>query len=163
MRTVVLFVLTGRQGKQPAEGWRNKLYTRSLKKVGFIDNRHLTRDGMPRADEHWLVEIIRENQSKKGGCYILKPLEYISNDDLSPLIHGMYEMAEKDGVVMITPHDQSKNWVMSPKAKHDIMLEYPGTKSIIINLGGDMWASRMSAEDVMAAEAKRMLEGLGDD
>ncbi len=156
MNTVVLFVSTNRMGDAPEGGWRNDLYTRSLRKIGFIDNRHPRGGAFPKKDEHWLVEIVRENMGTKGGCFILKPMRKIPNDDLMPLVVGMYELEAIEGAVIITPHDNTKTWVMSPKAKKAI-LEASDAQSFVINHGGTLWPRRKPAESVVESEAKKLL------
>ena len=104
MRTVVLFVSTGRKF-EPAGGWKNKLYTRSLRKIGFIDNRYPKDGPYPKDEEHWEVEIVRENMNARGGCFILKPIQKLEEDQLYPLIVGSYEMKQDEDAVIITPEE----------------------------------------------------------
>lgn len=159
METVVLFVDTGRHGK-PEGGWKNKLYARTLRKIGFIDNRYLVNEDneYPKNNEHWLVKIVRENQSKRGGCFILRPLKRIPNEELSPLVHGMYDMRRDEDAVIITPYDQTKYWVMSPAAKRAIQQAFgEETKAVVIDHGGGMWTRRKPPEDVVENEAQKFL------
>ena len=172
MNTVVLFVATNRRGDAPEGGWRNSIYTRSLRKIGFIDNRFLKENTtLPQRDEYWLVEIVRENMTG-GGSFILKPLRKVGdqigtaavpvdkNADLLPLVVGMYEMEVVEGSVVITPHDQTKLWVMSPNAKKAIV-EASKAQSLIINHGGVLWPRRRPAESLVENEAKKLLSFVG--
>jgi len=160
MNTVVMFVATGKSKTSvtPEGGWRNRLYTRSLRKIGFIDNRY-PKDGVyPKPNEHWLVEILRENQNERGGCFILRPLRLVN--DHGVLVHGMYEIAVTDGCVILTPNDTdpTKFWVMSPAAKKAVLDAHVGASSLLINHGGEPWQKRRAAESFLASEAKRLLE-----
>lgn len=157
MKTVVQFVSTGRRGDAPEGGWRNKLYSRSLRKIGFVDNRHPKDGPYPQNEEHWFVEIVRENLSANGGgCFILKPLRLIPTEELMPLVVGMYEIATVDDAIIITPHDHTKMWVMSPKAKEAI-LSSSSAASLVINHGGSLWPRRKPAESLVEKEAKKLL------
>jgi len=175
MKTVVLFVATNRRGDAPEGGWRNSLYTRSLRKIGVINNQH-PRDGdYPQNNEYWLVEILRENLTANGGCFILKPLRKVGNhvgqeavptnpaEDILPLVIGMYEMETVDGAVIITPHDNDKTkmWVMSPLAKKAIV-DASDAQSFVINHGGTLWPRRRPAETVVENEAKKLLSFVGE-
>ena len=168
MKTVVLFVATNRRGDAPEGGWRNSLYTRSLRKIGVIDNRHPRGGEYPANNEYWTVEIMRENLTVNGGCFILKPLKKVGDhigqeavpidpkEDLLPLVIGMYEMETVEGAVIITPHDRSKMWVMSPLAKKAIV-DASNAQSFVINHGGTLWPRRRPAEAVVENEAKKLL------
>lgn len=155
MLTVVQFLETNDE-IAPKGGWKNKLCTRTLRKIGFIDNR-TTLDSYPRPREHWLVEILRENQKANGhGCLILKPIRRIDEPDQTPLLHGMYELKKVDDVVVLVPNDKSKFWVLSPKAK-DAIIQSMKANAIVIDHGGSMWQRRKSAEAFLEQEAKKLL------
>ena len=155
MLTVVDFVWNRENlGRQDA---RNKLYTRSLRKVGLIDNR--SSGLLPQNNEHWLVKIVRENQSatKEGGCFILRPIERIDEKNLEPLCHGQYEFAIHQDSVVLTPHDQSAKrfWVMTHDAKEAI-LDATGARSFVISHGGPIWERRGPAADVLTRETSKL-------
>jgi hypothetical protein len=135
---------------------RNKLYTRSLRKVGVIDNRSES-GASPKNEEHWLVKIVRENQSssKSGGCFVLRPLRMVPELELSPLLHGMYEFAVYNDSVVLTPHDQTKFWVMSVDAKISI-LDATKARSFVINHGGPLWERRSPASSALAHETNKL-------
>lgn len=156
MNTVVMFVTTGRADESAGGGWRNRLYTRSLRKIGFIDHLYPKDGDYPEPNEHWLVEILRENQNDRGGCFILRPVRLVR--DHGVLVHGMYEISLHDNCVILTPHDGSKFWVMSPAAKKAILDAHPGASALVINHGGESWQKRRAAESFLASEAKRLLE-----
>lgn len=148
VNTVVLFLQTDSSGS-----WKNKLYTRTLRKIGFIDNRY-TGQEKPRANEHWLVDVVRENQSARGGCLILHPIRKVT--DYVPLINGMYDLHMDGDVLIIVPHDKTKNWVLSPKAKSSF-LEATKANTIVIDHGGTLWPRRKSPESILEKEAKKLL------
>lgn len=150
MNTVVLFV----ESRQP---FKNKVISRSLRKVSFIDNRFLETN-LPKPDEHWFVEIVRENLSDDGGCFILKPLYLVPQDQLVPLLHGMYDLEIVNDAVVVNPKDPSpKKWVMSPVAKRSI-LESTGCHSFVINHGGGPWRRRKKLSDVLAQETELLIK-----
>jgi hypothetical protein len=173
VQTVVLFVSTNRRGDAPEGGWRNNIYTRSLRKIGFIDNRHPKSGPYPKNNEYWIAEVLRENMTANGGCFILKPLRKVGdhvgaeavalnpNEDLLPLIVGMYEIEVLEGAVIITPHNKAL-WVMSPTAKKAIMDATPDAHSLVINHGGTLWPRRKPAESVVEKEAKKLLSMTGE-
>lgn len=169
MRTVVQFIRNHRTKGKPDEHGRNRMYSRSLRKIAFIDNRHPASQGMPAHNEHWLVDIVRENQNDKGGCFILKPLMKVPEDELMPLVHGMYEMENDDDAILLTPTDTEKFWVLSPLAKKSILEETPNARALVIVHGSDkdqrkMWTRRRPPESLMEQEARALLsEALEDD
>jgi hypothetical protein len=152
VKTVVLFLSTDSDAAQ----WKNKMQTRTLRKIGFIDNRYVG-EARPLPGEYWMVEIIRENKSSKGGCLILHPIQKIRKEEGVPLLHGMYDMRTEDDIVVLVPHDKDKYWMLSPKAK-DAILAATKANTIVIDHGGPMWTRRRSAEDVLEQEAKKILE-----
>lgn len=154
MKTVVLFMRTGTT--EHGSPWKNRLWTRTLRKIGFIDNRY-TGAEKPRADEHWLVEVIRENQSRKGGCLILTPIRKVETHERVPLVHGMYDIRVEGDVLVLVPHDKTKYWVISSEAKSSI-LAATKANTIIIDHGGELWNKRPSAEVVLEREARKLLE-----
>lgn len=156
MITVVQFHPT-----EPSGNWKNKLWTRTLRKIGFVDNRY-TGPLKPAPGEDWLVEVVRENQGKGqasggGGCLILRPIKKLERHEQAPLIHGMYELKLEDDIVVLTPKDLTKFWVISPQAKNSI-LQATKANTIIINHGGNLWPRRRSAESLLEQEAKKLLD-----
>lgn len=164
MQTVVKFI------KNEHDSTRNKVVARTLRKVSFIDDRYLaSRNGMPRFNEHWLVEIVRENLTNRpggGGSFVVKPIQPISDDDLAPLVHGSYDMRTDEDALILTPRDMSRFWVMSPEAKKALMrassTEEQAIRALVISHGGEMWQRRRPPESVMQAEAKKLLKDLED-
>jgi hypothetical protein len=157
MQTVVMFFDTSPE-TSPSGTWKNRLYSRSLRKIAFIDNKHPREGDYPKDGEQWLVEIVRENQNAKGGCFILKPIRRIEREQIIPLVHGMYDLEVVQGTIILTPKEQGKFWVLSPEAKK-AMLETAGAHAMVINHGGNpTWPKRRPAESVFENEAKRLLD-----
>lgn len=148
-----MFTRTGTN--KDGNAWKNRLWTRTLRKIGFIDNRYLGPE-KPQADEHWLVEVVRENQSRKGGCLILHPIRKIEKHERVPLVHGMYDIRIEEDILILVPHDKTKFWVNSSEAKSSI-LAATKANTIIIDHGGELWTKRPSAETVLEREAKKLL------
>lgn len=156
MNTVVQFI----KNRSPGAGGRNQVFSRSLRKVAFIDNRF---EGPvhPKPGEHWFVEIVRENQSENGGCFVLKPIHCIPKSSLSPLVHGMYDMHTDGDAIILRPKETGKFWVMSPTSKQ--LITWDGIRVVVIDHGGPMWQRRRPAASVMENEAKRLLESISDE
>ena len=156
MKTVVQFI----KNRSPGSDGRNQVFSRSLRKVAFIDSRF---DGPvdPRPGEHWFVEIIRENESKNGGCFVLKPIHRILKSELCPLVHGMYDMTNDGDAIILKPKEEGKFWVMSPTSKQ--LIAWDGIRVVVIDHGGPMWQRRRPASSVMEDEAKRLLESISDE
>jgi hypothetical protein len=154
VNTVVLF----EESRVPS---KNRVISRSLRKVAFIDNRLLDAPS-PNPGEHWLVEIVRENLSDDGGCFILRPLSRVPPDDLAPLLHGMYDLEVVHDSVVVNPKDPTKKWAMSIAAKRAI-LDSTGCHSFVINQGGGPWRRRKKLSDVLAQETQSLTEALGFD
>jgi hypothetical protein len=155
MKTVVQFLVNNKGSAKT----KNGLYTRSLRKIGVVDSRS-DRAQSPKPKEHWLVEIVRENLSDDGnGCFILKPLERVDITPGSTLLHGDYEMSVVGDSVILTPHDDSKPWVMSDDAKVSI-LEETKTRSCVISHGGPLWPRRPPATSALSAEALKLKRAL---
>ena len=159
MRTIVLFV-DNRRTEEDAP--KNRVITRTLRKVGFIDTRYPRTLPYPKAEEHWLVEISRENLSDHGGCFIITPIRKVLAEEREPLVHGMYTIVNRDDSVIIEPNDKDKFWVMSPVAKKSILDATEGARSIVIDHGGGPWPRRSPAEGVISAGARK-LAALGQD
>lgn len=156
MLTVVQFLETD-ESNAPKGGWKNKLCTRALRKIGFIDNR-IVLPQAPRAREHWLVEILRENQKPNGhGCMILKPIRRVDEHERVVLLDGMYDVKKLDDIALLVPKDKTKLWVLSPSAK-DSIIQSMNANAIVIDHGGDMWPRRKAAETVLEQEARRLLQ-----
>ncbi len=153
MRTVVMFVNNRRQQDDTD---RNSVITRTLRKVGFIDNRYASK--APQANEHWLVEIVRENTANSGGCFILLPVEKLDEGEYHSLVHGSYDMDTVGDSVVLTPHMEGF-WVISPEAKTSILEATQGARSIVINHGGEDWKRREPAESLLSSGAKKVAEG----
>jgi len=162
MKTIVQFIRNHRTG-EPEDNGRNRMYSRSLRKIGFIDNRYPTESPWPHHDEHWLVEIVRENQNDNGGCFILQPIQKVTKDELMPLLHGMYEIQADEDAVILVPHDSGHFWVMSPKAKKSILTETEGARALVISHGGMIWQRRRPPESLVESEAKLLLGSLSQD
>lgn len=155
MLTVVQFLETT---DSPSGSWKNRIYTRTLRKIGFIDNRISTDGVSPKPREHWLVKVVRENQQADGkGCLILKPIRKIEESEQTPLLHGEYSIEYIDDVVILHPPDPTKFWVFSPKAKGKI-LESVNANVLVISHGGTLWPRRKPATQFLDQEARKLLE-----
>jgi hypothetical protein len=148
METVVLF-LHNRQGQ-------NKIFTRTLRKVAFIDNRHPKGKLYPKHNEYWVVSIVRENENDTGGSFILKPLYRIEKQQVQPLVHGMYDIQLDNDAIILTPKEAGKFWAMSPNAKTTLLQEHPNSRSVVINHGGSIWQRRPAPNQVLQREMKRI-------
>lgn len=152
MQTVVSFVV-GDKGK-----YKNKLYSRSMGKFTFVDNQYPREGAYPRREEHWLVEIVRENLSKAGpGCFIIQPIRLIPESERVPLIHGMYDLKIDEDAVLVIPKNMTKLYVMSRATKEALVNGTPGARALVIAQGGEMWPRRRPAESVFEDEVKKLV------
>lgn len=161
MKTVVLFVRMHAADRKKSNG-KNAIFTRSLRKIAFIDNREFNYQApdYPKEGELWLVDVVRENPSATGGCLILHPESRLDRDDVSPLVHGMYDMERHDDAVILKPHSEGL-WVMSPAAKRAIQEAFgPEVKTVVIDHGGGIWNRRKPVETVVADEAAQLLKAI---
>lgn len=144
------------------QGDRNSVITRTLRKVGFIDNKYPRDSSYPNPNEHWLVEIARENTASSGGCFILEPVRMLEEHEYNSLVHGMYTIEMIDDAILLTPEDDAEGeyWVISPEAKRSILESTPGARSIVINHGGEHWKKRRAAESILSDSAKEFEEHL---
>lgn len=156
MLTVVLFVdrntdvMSMQKGKKLASARRNQLMTRTLRKIGFIDDvtPNYDLESYPQAGEYWLVDIVRENvgTAPNKGCFVLKPIKRVTS--LNPLIPGMYSSEVYHGTIVLTPPDLDKFWVLSSPAKKTLLDSYEGCNAIVINHGGEKrWRRRKPAAE----------------
>lgn len=97
IKTVVKFY------KNPHQHSQNPIITRTLLKVGIIDNQWRGQV-YPQDGEIWLVRINRETcPGMNKGCFILSPLQKIEPKDLSHIVPGMYDEQIKNGILHIRP------------------------------------------------------------
>jgi hypothetical protein len=158
MLTVVKFV---KNRARESDADTNSIVTHTLKKVGFLDNRY-TGEVRPRPEEYWLVAIVRENQSSRGGCFILRPIRQVPEDELVPLLHGMYTLSQEEDAVILTPEDTDRPWVMSRNSKKALMRNE--ARALVINCGGvATWPRRRPPEDIMVQGSQRLLEDTDDE
>ena len=101
---------------------RNNLVTRSLGKIGVIDNRYT--GPQPGSNDLWLCTIVEEiHPGKNVGCFILKPLRALHPDKVDRLIPGMYTTELVNGCLIITPTKLKDkdgdviNWMLSVKER----------------------------------------------
>ena len=153
MLTVVQFNQTG--DSPNGSPWKNSLYTRTLRKIGFIDNR-IQLEPPPKAGEHWLVKVVRENSSTNSkGCLILQPIRKIDESELTPLLHGEYTVTVQDDIIILNPPDPKKFWVLRPRAK-DSLIRSGDANVIVINHGGTLWSRRRPADDVLRSATQSL-------
>ena len=113
----------------PRNNTNNKVITRTLLKIGIVDSKWMEdkpEEEQPKDGELWRVKIIREVEpGKSHGCFLLHPLKKV--EELNPLLYGMYDEEEVEGVLLIHPHNfteeiphQEINWMLPIKTKHEI-------------------------------------------
>ena len=146
MQTIVSFLTNKNVGQR----YDNRLFTRSLLKIGLIDSAYV--GPMPKAKEHWVVEIVRENIRPNGGSFLLRPVKLVT--DHKPLLVNRYDMAVKNDAVIVTPKELGPNWVMSPIAKAEIARSFGVATLVLSHDGGSDWERRSSPDDVLAKAAK---------
>jgi len=112
----------------PKSNTNNSVITRTLLKIGIIDSawlKEVPEEKHPKQGELWKVKIIKEVEpGKPHGCFLLHPIEKV--DQVNPLIYGMYDEEEVNGIILVHPHSfgsedtENINWMLPVKTKHAI-------------------------------------------
>jgi len=96
----------------------SKLITKTLCKVGFISRKYS--GDLPLNEEFWLCKIIDEvSPGQKRGCWMVEPIEKVSETDIQRLVPGFYDERLINGVLYITPHEKGK-WILPLPLKKSI-------------------------------------------
>lgn len=109
VRTVVKFY------ENHDENNANKLFTKSLRKIGFIDKKWSESDHKETPEDHefWLVDIVHETCSgEPKGCFILHPIRKVDADSLNRLLPGMYSEEDHNGCMILEPKVGGVNWLL---------------------------------------------------
>ena len=117
IRTVVKFY----ENHKPSNA--NKLFTKTLRKIGFIDNDwlHQQPDLQPQDHEFWLVDVVHETCHGEGkGCFLMHPIRAVDANNLNWLLPGMYREETHDGLVLLEPNNGGFHWLVSRRLKHAV-------------------------------------------
>ena len=103
----------------------NKLMTKTLLKVGFIDNDWLDKSNgarVPADGEFWLVDVVHETcASQAKGCFLLHPIRLVDSTALNRLLPGMYEEHHEEGCLVLEPKTGGINWLLPLTHKKSIV------------------------------------------
>lgn len=140
MKTVVKFIPRVVEGKNLKAGLY-PLVTRTLGKIGLIEEGWKSNGVQPQQEEFWSVDVSRETKiGLNRGCFILRPLDKVAPEAIRKLIPGLYfETMPNQGTLIVTPKTAlDEPWIMPLMLKHELMTKV-GLYSIIVNLGGSLW------------------------
>ena len=103
----------------------NKIMTKTLLKVGFVDNEWLdTSNGSraPKDGEFWLVDVVHETCPYKAkGCFLMHPIRLVDNTSLNRLLPGMYTERREGGCLILEPKTGGINWLLPLTHKRSIL------------------------------------------
>lgn len=109
IRTVVKFC------RNPDERQANRLFSRTLGKIAFIDHRWLDRqpDDKPTEGQFWLVDVVHETRSGEArGSFLVHPLQRVEERELKRLLPGMYREHHHGGVLLLEPDIGGCRWLL---------------------------------------------------
>jgi len=122
IRTVVKFY----ENHEPTNS--NKLMTKTLLKVAFIDNEWMDSNQkaeIPKDGEFWLVDIIHETcQGQPKGCFLVHPIRKVDSTSLSRLLPGMYDEINRSGCLILEPKTGGLSWLLPLRHKQSIKSIY---------------------------------------
>lgn len=100
----------------PDTSGANRLFTRSLMKIGFIHTEWLDTHPSavkPEDGEFWRVTVKEEkNVGRKKGCFLLEPIHKIEPSQLARLLPGMYTEVSHNGCLILKPTTIGHNWIL---------------------------------------------------
>lgn len=105
----------------------NKLFSKTLRKIGFIDQEWLNEqpERQPQDHEFWLVDVVHETCHGEGkGCFLLHPLRPVEAETLNWLLPGMYSEEIHDGLVLLEPNNGGIHWLVSRRLKQAVKGSY---------------------------------------
>lgn len=131
--------------KNPDSGSPNRLLSRTLGKIAFVDNSFC--GPMPSEGSFWFSSITLEIKAGKvGGCFLAEPFEPIKREQLLPLQRSecTLSLIAKDSTIIVNPMQVTKEnsgktlpWILPLNLRRD--LESPKVIAIVVNLGGQDW------------------------
>ncbi len=109
IRTVVKFC------RNPDERHANRLFSRTLGKIAFID--HRWSDGQPEVTpvngEFWLVDVVHETCAGEArGSFLVHPIRLVEERNLKRLLPGMYQERRHGKVLLLEPDIGGCRWLL---------------------------------------------------
>lgn len=131
MITLVKFINNKLESAPP----NNKVITKTLGKTGVLSWEHIDpRDPIPKAEEFWYVEIVKEKGAgTPKGVFLLKPLQRVEGTadagkpDIIHMIPGTYTTERLDNTILLHPKILNHptgfgpNWICSLTMKRKLM------------------------------------------
>jgi len=130
----------------PDSNNQNKLLSRTLGKISFIDNNY--QGPRPQDGEFWLSDIVSEiKPSQVGGCFLCEPFQKVDYNDLVPIsplsctVNRVFKsILTIDPVCRETPDRRPIPWILTLNHKTKLMTSE--IVAVIVNLGGTYWQRR---------------------
>lgn len=127
----------GNDKKATTEGSNeNEVISRTLLKIAVVSRHYRLKhpELMPKHGELWKCRIVKEIESGKNkGCFIIEPLEMVTDKDILHLIPGWYDSKVVNGRLLIIPRKKDVNWIL-PLTHKRIMAEEQEAYCVIVQL-----------------------------
>lgn len=141
MRTVVTFA------ESPRAGARNRVITRTLRKVGMVDVKYPADQPQPKPGETWLVEVVRENLAADSpGAFILQPVSLLRPEEVTALQLNDFTSEVYGTSLVLTPKDATRKYLLHDTARREIQEKHTAIESVLVHHGGDLWPRRKPPE-----------------
>lgn len=146
METILKFFKNKKQGDT------NELISRTLLKIAVISRHYNQGSGpKPKLGELWRCRIIKEmNSGTSKGCFIVEPMEQVSEDQIIHIAPGMFYKKLIKNRLIITP---KKEWLghscILPLQHKHILAEECGAYTVIVVLN-------TSEDEMLALEAENI-------
>lgn len=123
---------------------RNRIFSRSLGKIAFVDNNFT--GVRPDQNEFWLSDITFEiNPGKSSGCFLCEPFKKLNWEELIPLNRSMCTLTNYNkcsSTLILTPINFQEEdlvpWILPFSFRGEILKSVATCiSSIIVNLGGN--------------------------
>jgi hypothetical protein len=125
----------------------NDVISRTMLKIAVVSRHYKQQHSatMPKHGELWRCKIVKEISSGiNKGCFVVEPLEQLSEDSIVRLIPGFFCRKFVKGRLIIYPKKPGHDWIL-PLTHKRIMAEEHNAYCVIVQLDG-------SAEDLRECE-----------
>jgi hypothetical protein len=108
--------------------------------------------------------VVRENLSYKPnrGCFIVNPIRVVAKSEIETLSDGTYDTQVVDHTLVLVPHDLTKLWALTPKAKQVLLTTHKAAAILISQDGETTWKRREQPASFLQQSQKLIIKS-GDD
>jgi len=132
--------------ENPDETNQNRLISRTLGKICFIDNNY--RGPHPDPGDFWLSNVVKETRAGQvGGCFLAEPFQRVPYEHLVPIsplsctIQAPFRgTLVVDPIRLETPEGHAIPWIVTKNHKARLMNKE--IVAVVVNLGGQWWDRR---------------------